>query len=291
MIKKHFYLLFLLLSSIALQAQTISGLESMPTDSIAKEIVDYAKLRFFYKLRYVEDTKKPDKISEQQCELNVGEKCSIFADSYVLMKDSINDAIARRKGTAMEVFAQLSGLPSPLERWNSRLLKGYPEGKYKEWYHLFAMNELEYDSPRIDFDWQIAAETKELMGFQCRRATCTHAGRSYTAWYAEELALSEGPYIFAGLPGLIVELASDDGEYHFLLNGMQNIDFALPIYYLTNSKVKKASRKEVRQIIRNGHENYGQIMQEHFDRIVVRSSTPINMRNRPPKPYNPIEKE
>ncbi|WP_306454673.1 GLPGLI family protein, partial [Porphyromonas gingivalis] len=45
--------------------------------------------------------------------------------------------------------------------------------------------------------------------------------RDCTAWYAEDIALSDGPYIFRGLPGLIVAIGSDDGEYVFELNGMQ----------------------------------------------------------------------
>src|SRR5690606_33522113 len=40
----------------------------------------------------------------------------------------------------------------------------------------------------------------------CRRATATVNQREYTAWFAPQLPFSEGPHIFKGLPGLILEL-------------------------------------------------------------------------------------
>ncbi|OWR82169.1 hypothetical protein SJDPG12_06650, partial [Porphyromonas gingivalis SJD12] len=139
------------------------------------------------------------------------------------------------------------------------------------------------------FDWQIGEETEEIMGYTCRKATCHHSGRDYTAWYAEDIALSDGPYIFRGLPGLIVAIGSDDGEYVFELNGMQEITFPSPIYLKKNAFTKVGSREEMRKTIRNIHEHYAEVVAN--SPAFVNSPIPVDFSHLPPQPFNPLEKE
>jgi hypothetical protein len=37
----------------------------------------------------------------------------------------------------------------------------------------------------------------------------------WTAWFTKEINVSDGPYKFSGLPGLIVKLEDDRGDYKF----------------------------------------------------------------------------
>ena len=55
-----------------------------------------------------------------------------------------------------------------------------------------------------DFGWVVTDEWKELLGYRVRRAECSFRGRDYVAWFAPELPLSEGPWKFCGLPGLVM---------------------------------------------------------------------------------------
>ncbi|HKK77408.1 MAG TPA: GLPGLI family protein [Saprospiraceae bacterium] len=59
--------------------------------------------------------------------------------------------------------------------------------------------------------WELKAETKKIKSFNCKKAVTTFRGRNYTAWYTEDLSIIGGPWKFDGLPGLILEVASDDG--------------------------------------------------------------------------------
>lgn len=56
------------------------------------------------------------------------------------------------------------------------------------------------------FEWKLKNESKKILGFKCFKAFTSFRGREYTAWYAPDIAISEGPWKFYGLPGLILEI-------------------------------------------------------------------------------------
>ncbi len=58
--------------------------------------------------------------------------------------------------------------------------------------------------------WTLKNETKKIKSFTCKKATTSFRGRTYTAWYTEELSVIGGPWKFDGLPGLILAVSSDD---------------------------------------------------------------------------------
>ena len=278
---------FMSMSFIQAQVPRILGAEGMPVDTVPKRVEDYTKQRFFYKVSFVKDTTRRDKETQAQCVLEIGQRGSCFKDFYEYAADSVNDAVARKKGTAMEIFSKAYDYVKKTQ-WRTPVLKGYPSGQDYHQYGDPIVGSYEYGCPSPSFDWQIGEETKEIMGYTCRKATCHHSGRDYTAWYAEDIALSDGPYIFRGLPGLIMAIASDDGEYAFELNGMQGeITFPSPIF-LYDKKVQKYSREEVRKIIRNISENYSEtiINQGRF-----RLKNPEDIQRIRNLSYNPLEKE
>jgi GLPGLI family protein len=63
-------------------------------------------------------------------------------------------------------------------------------------------------------NWKIEKETKKIGSLLCKKATTTFRGRTYTAWFAPDIALPYGPWKLNGLPGLIVE-AYDTDKYVF----------------------------------------------------------------------------
>ncbi|MFZ1558862.1 MAG: GLPGLI family protein, partial [Saprospiraceae bacterium] len=47
------------------------------------------------------------------------------------------------------------------------------------------------------------------------KATTKYGGRKYLAWFTPEIPVMDGPYVFAGLPGLIVRIKDDQDFYIF----------------------------------------------------------------------------
>ncbi|MDY3537351.1 GLPGLI family protein [Riemerella anatipestifer] len=73
-----------------------------------------------------------------------------------------------------------------------------------------------YKEPVIK-DWKLINESETINTFSCKKATLHYKGRDWVAWYAPEIPLPYGPYKFTGLPGLVVKIESEDGEFSFEL--------------------------------------------------------------------------
>ncbi|PWJ56561.1 GLPGLI family protein [Dyadobacter jejuensis] len=67
--------------------------------------------------------------------------------------------------------------------------------------------------------WTIGGEQVTLAGFNCTKATTHYAGRDYIAWFTEEIPIPDGPYVFWGLPGLVVKVSDTKENYVFTLTG------------------------------------------------------------------------
>lgn len=87
-----------------------------------------------------------------------------------------------------------------------------------------------YTQPKMDAEgWNIQTDTVTIAGLMCYKALRELGGRIWIAWFAPELPFSDGPYKFSGLPGLIVRLESEDGDYKFSLTGIQKISDTLKV--------------------------------------------------------------
>jgi len=65
-------------------------------------------------------------------------------------------------------------------------------------------------------DWKLSSDTKVSGGYTLQKATADFGGRKWTAWFSKDTQISEGPYKFRGLPGLIFELR--DSKDNFVFN-------------------------------------------------------------------------
>ena len=73
---------------------------------------------------------------------------------------------------------------------------------------------------QISFDWQLAEESEEHMGYNVQKATTSFGGRHWIAWFTPEIPISEGPYKFHGLPGLILKIEDSQKHYAFTLRSI-----------------------------------------------------------------------
>ena len=61
--------------------------------------------------------------------------------------------------------------------------------------------------PLPSYQWNVSTESKEIMGLQAYKATIGH---SITAWFCPTIPVQDGPGLYCGLPGLILDL--EDGQ-------------------------------------------------------------------------------
>lgn len=70
-----------------------------------------------------------------------------------------------------------------------------------------------YEDTWLKIDWKIQEDTKKIGSFKCKKATGNFRGRTYIAWFTEDIPLPYGPWKLYGLPGLILQ--AEDTEKMF----------------------------------------------------------------------------
>lgn len=71
-------------------------------------------------------------------------------------------------------------------------------------------------------DWKIDAEVEKIGDYSCQKATGNYGGRQWIAFFTSQIPILDGPYIFHGLPGLIVKLYDSHQQYDFSLIQVKN---------------------------------------------------------------------
>ena len=106
-------------------------------------------------------------------------------------------------------------------------------------------------STKNELKWIIGTEKDTLSGYSCVKATVSYAGRDYEAWFVPEIPISDGPYIFWGLPGLIVKLNDTRNHYIFTMVQLKEYDqeiMDMPVYVkqqpLQTDRIKAFSMRE-----------------------------------------------
>lgn len=105
------------------------------------------------------------------------------------------------------------------------------------------LNDLfEIDEKLPKFNWKISEETKMIDNLKCQKATLFYKGRNWIAWFSLEIPFNEGPYVFNGLPGLIVLMQDNKSNYNFTMVGLKkdyDAKYTNPINALKTIKVDK----------------------------------------------------
>ncbi|MEO9512540.1 MAG: GLPGLI family protein [Flavobacteriaceae bacterium] len=108
------------------------------------------------------------------------------------------------------------------------------------------------DSILPKFDWKLINENKTILGYSAQKAETTHNDRKITAWFSSQLAFSDGPWKFHGLPGLILEV---------------KIEFE-PMQYMVYEAIKISPTAAFPQIpeITDPEEQLSQIEREYYNK-------------------------
>ena len=93
-----------------------------------------------------------------------------------------------------------------------------------------------------DLKWTVLEDTMTVSGFLCSKAQTSYAGRKWTAWFAEEVASTAGPWKFHGLPGLIVKCEDEGGIFTFEL-----FELVKRVFPITMEEAKRPNQKIKRE--------------------------------------------
>ena len=184
-----------------------------------KESGPFSHTGVFYEFSYLIDTSRLTPRETTRMVLLMGDDRSLFVDDFKYLDDSMATSYFRNGISFKEFIGLREKLPSYQYRFKFQLLKS--DGLVTV-YNIVIPNEYVYEKKISDFKWQIKEDTKELNGIRVQKAVASQWGRTWEAWFAEDIPIYDGPYVFGGLPGLIVEVGDTQGHYVFKLLKIQN---------------------------------------------------------------------
>lgn len=181
---------------------------------------------------------EPIRMNEDRMVLQTDGSVSKFYSHYNFVKDSLLKA---DPANAMNAVQGKNGTASCL-------YTGYPEAGRLTLTDGVGSTFYMYEDRIPDIEWEISDQTREILGYECRRADCTLYGRRFTAWFAEEIPVASGPWKLQGLPGLVMAASDDEGLYSFEIIGLRNVE--RPIDYTDRKYIETSRQKYLQQLHR-----------------------------------------
>ncbi|SEW32241.1 GLPGLI family protein [Chryseobacterium wanjuense] len=256
----------------------MSGNFSLPPDKYKAEVLDKSIQNIYYQLNFISNPKSDSK-KDAVCVLQLGEKFTKFFELNTMKYDSLvekyshEDKIGAKEMNLMFAFYS-KWKPILLRDLNKNLITIQDKAK----------DNYQYSEEQPIINWKLENESKNILGYTCQKATTEFRGRKFTAWYSKDLPINNGPYIFNGLPGLIMELEDKKNQYHFIAIAMDKKP--MQIYLRNEDEIFKVTRKKYREVQKAYHDNpaffRGPIYDSEGNEVKQQTKS---------KPYNPIELE
>ncbi len=175
------------------------------------------KFQCTYKLDYQPDsTDRASKRSENMF-LFLNENSSLFKSENLNKNDSV-DLIPFGSGDLNSILNYLQSIKTNFKYTITM------DSSYELIYTDYIDREVyEYRESNNSIKWEISGDSATINGYHCQKATTVYGARKWTAWFTPDIAISDGPYKFNGLPGLIIKIYDSQGYYTFTMTSLLNI--------------------------------------------------------------------
>lgn len=197
-----------------------------------------------YNLEYQEDSTDQNSIKSETVVLYLGEGVSRYSSLGKAVKDSLTETLDP-SNKSMAEFYRIRSI-TPETDFHYKIFKNHNDNELILAEKVFK-DKLKYKQTLNLMNWEIEQETKEVLGYKVQKASGSFAGREYEAWFSPELPFSDGPYKFAGLPGLILEISDLQDHYHFTFSAFQELEKLVP-KTLNLDDYKEVSQQELDQV-------------------------------------------
>lgn len=204
-----------------------------------QQFIEPATIEIQYKFTMQFDTLTRNQYREDVMILRIGKNVSQFFNRNGFYGDSLaNDPNGKKQWGQMmlQAIRQRNYDSMPRSKTiNEYIYKNYPHEK------ITTTNQLLVDFYRYEEDyqpqiWQISDSVKQILDYSCQMATCDFRGRQWTAWFTPDIPISNGPWKFHGLPGLILEIYDKQRDYHYTSIGIQQNNRTAIMFYNFDEK-------------------------------------------------------
>jgi GLPGLI family protein len=272
-----------LLQSFILFYSLLSHAQSYKEDTLRGE--------FTYQLKAKFDT-RTDNRYEELFSLQVGNKHAFFASSNSIKRDSAVQRIPHKTLENGAILLSSKGINIPETQFYFTIIQSNENIQYFE--SVF-MSLFTYKEPVIS-DWKLVSETKVINTINCKKAEVTFKGRNWIAWYSPEIPFPYGPMKFSGLPGLIIKIIDEKGDYDFeLVKSVPNSKLKGKLINIKKTRYTGAietTQPKLKEAVRNAEANATAVLASYGTTIIkgqeiIRQREKEREENR--KYANPLE--
>lgn len=224
----------LALGSLTAKAQMRSGVDTLTLDQV--------KYRITYDAKQVNDTTEiPYIYRKAQMRLDIGSNITHF---YNQSKEQWEQQVSQMILSGGVIDLRKA---EPVKCMDFEFLKNYPKNGLTLFQDSWALRTYHCIEKAETPDWQLIPDsTTTIIGYHCQLAKTNFKGRTWYAWYAEDIPLPEGPWKLIGLPGLTLKAYDENKEYSFTAIGMSTLTAPTPITF-PKAKREEISQKDLRE--------------------------------------------
>ena len=202
--------------------------------------------RYVYQTEVNPDTLNLVNMKVENTFLDIKGNQSLFISESKLLRDSLTTVLrqqgiteTKRSKKDKSEFPKLPNGKSIQPTFFDYFITKNRDDKSVNFVESIGSKQVYYQEDR-KMNWEISSQVSDFNNFKVQKATMTFGGRTWTAWFAPEIKISDGPYKFLGLPGLILKLEDDKGDYRFTFVKKINIEKAF------SEIIKPEARKSTR---------------------------------------------
>lgn len=224
----------LALGSLTAKAQMRSGVDTLTLDQV--------KYRITYDAKQVNDTTEmPYIYRKAQMRLDIGSNITHF---YNQSKEQWGQQVLQMMLSGGVIDLRKA---KPVKCMDFEFLKNYPKNGQTLFQESWALRTYHCIEKAETPDWQLIPDNATtIIGYHCQLAKTNFKGRTWYAWYAEDIPLPEGPWKLIGLPGLTLKAYDENKEYSFTAIGMSTLTAPTPITF-PKAKREEISQKDLRE--------------------------------------------
>lgn len=242
--------------------------------------IEKMQLRVQYDVDWRHDPANPEKMKHDKMYTEIGQN---VCHSYI--EREWNDEVKFNKNFE-ERGTRYTNAFSALYSNIGEVFVGYPKGMNTVIFSLDMLNAYKYEEAIPEMEWTITNEKSDMLNYHCTLATCSYAGREYKAWFTEEIPVGFGPWKLGGLPGLIVKAETVDGDYRFVMSGIEKVNEERDICLWNRvfiTKTKEKVRKQEKLLLTK--------TEEIMDFMEIKYTTKSNQKWKFVTYDNPLEKD
>lgn len=187
-------------------------------------LLDNSLMECKYRYTFYPDSNKTLGAMISDMVLQIGHNISRFSEQVSIINDSLlyYDRFVKDPNLMSKIVQNLANSNShPFSGYS--VYKNYPGKDDLYFIRIFSRNEHYCVKDNEKITWKLDnSNDTVILGYTCKMATTFFRGRSYTAWFTPDIPISDGPYKFRGLPGLILMIYDSQGFHKFEMVGISS---------------------------------------------------------------------